>query len=645
MFTNFLNDFVSGCLDRDDWQPFPTIDQREAWENMRLPPGLDHWPTAITRFADKVLLKEIDPLSGTMYTHFMVNGDRSEYEENYFRRRIELSYLVIAECLTAERHYLPKIIDYIWEILGEIYWCVPAHNFAHHHEMILYKAVNPWNENDPFPVPDDEYLDLFNCETAGLLAETCYLLQPLLLDEYPALYHLIHQQIETRVLSKFESSRLYGWYNGKNNWTVWCAHNLLLTACYLVDDKHRLVSITDKLCVLVSRFVDNLKESGSCIEGPTYWNVSAGRLAAFIALLEARFRVDFNIKENLKLRHFGEHILKLHIGGNRYVNFADGALKVDLDHGLLSKYAQLIDSEQLGNLVIKDSERAAAQCLQQTTERGGRDYMRQSLVHLTRQLFWTPQIADSNAVISEKSVWLDDMQVMVARDQDVPGTGMCVSAIAGSNDELINHHSHNDIGHFSVYFNGEPIIIDLGQGAYSRETFSDTRYDMWHISSVGHNVPVINGRVQRHGVGAHATEVEFVQNQTQSILSFNSAVVYGYDDEKDRIHTRIAFDHEKSVVTIEENIELSETLNSLEFPLYMTVRDVIQQSGHIVLLSMEDKTLRIEANNLVYQGVEKIELTDVKHREVWGEAICKLRFVAEDLAKNSFGFSISLVGG
>ncbi|WP_027695594.1 heparinase II/III domain-containing protein [Vibrio litoralis] len=641
MFTNLLNEFVSGCLDSDHWQPFPTIDKRDEWENIALPSGLDNWPKAITRFADKVLLKEIDPLSGTMYTNFMVNGDRSEYEENYFRRRVELSYLVIAECLTNERKYLPRIIDYIWEIMGEIYWCVPAHNFAHHHEMILYKDVNPWNENDPFPVPDDEYLDLFNCETAGLLAELSYLLKPVLLKQYPALYHLIHKQIETRVLSKLESSKLYGWYNGKNNWTVWCAHNLLLTACYLVEDKHRLVSIADKLCVLVSRFVDNLKESGSCIEGPTYWNVSAGRLAAFIALLEERFQVDLEVEKNLKLRNFGEHILKLHIGGNSYVNFADGALKVGLDHGLLSKYSQLIKSEQLANLVIKDSQRAAAKCLQQSTERDGRDYMRQSLVHLTRQLFWTPQVASSSTLISEKSVWLDDMQVMVARDNVAPGVGLCMSAIAGSNDELINHHSHNDVGHFSVYCDGEPIILDLGQGEYSRETFSDTRYDMWHISSVGHNVPVINGRVQLHGVGADATDVQFANNETQSTLSFDTSAVYGYKSDSDNIQKHITFDHEKPQVTVEESIVLSEPLSSVEFPLYITVRDVIQKSNNTVLLKIANKTLVIEANNLVYQGIEKIELTDIKHKEVWGSVIYKLHFVADDLTKASFGFSIS----
>lgn len=643
MYTNYLNDFVLGCGERDDWKPFPTIDQRDAWENMTLPPGVDHWPTAIIRFADKVLLKDIDPLSGTMYTNFMLNGDRSLYEENYFRRRVELSYLVIAECLTANRTYLSRIIDYIWAILGEIYWCVPAHNFAHHHEMVLYKKVNPWNKDDPFPVPDDEYLDLFNCETAALLAETCYLLRPLLLKEFPALYHLIHQQIETRVLSKFDSSKLYGWYNGKNNWTVWCAHNILLSACYVIEDKHRLVSIAEKLCVLVSRFVENLKESGSCIEGPTYWNVSAGRLAAFIALLEERFQVNLATRDNTKLCNFGEHILKLYVGGNRYVNFADGALSVDLDHGLLSKYAQLIDSKPLAHLVIKDSARAAEKCLRQNTERGGRDYMRQSLVHLTRQLFWTSQAIGSDDLVCDPSIWLDDMQVMVARDSRVPGTGLCVSAIAGSNDELLNHHSHNDVGQFSIYFEGEPIIIDLGQGAYSRETFSDTRYDMWHISSEGHNVPVINGRVQRHGTGVEAKNVCYFCDQKQSTLHFDASVVYGYNSERDRIEKSITFDHECSTVTVNDHIMLSKPITTLEFPLYITERAVTHHTDNMITLKLKDKELCIIANNLVFQGMERLLLSDVKHREVWGEAIAKLRFEIADVTNTEVGFTISVL--
>ena len=54
--------------------------------------------------------------------------------------------------------------------------------------------------------------------------------------------------------------------------------------------------------------------------------------------------------------------------------------------------------------------------------------------------------------------------MLIARQSERPGEGMMLSAIAGTNDPAINHHSHNDIGHFNVYLNGVPVIIDLGHG-------------------------------------------------------------------------------------------------------------------------------------------------------------------------------------
>lgn len=112
----------------------------------------------------------------------------------------------------------------------------------------------------------------------------------------PALYHLVHKQIEERTLARFEGRKLYGWYHGKNNWTAWCSHNLLLAASYVIEDESRLISFADRLMILMHRFFENIEESGSCIEGPSYWVVSAGRLIGFIDLVET-FPNEFRFRE------------------------------------------------------------------------------------------------------------------------------------------------------------------------------------------------------------------------------------------------------------------------------------------------------------------------------------------------------------
>lgn len=97
----------------------------------------------------------------------------------------------------------------------------------------------------------------------------------------------------------------------------------------------------------------------SCIEGPSYWVVSAGRLAGFIELVESLFGLQLGFETNQKYLAFGGHIANLHIGQNKFINFSDGSLKVDLDRGLLAHYSKMIDIDLLQGLVAQDINRVA----------------------------------------------------------------------------------------------------------------------------------------------------------------------------------------------------------------------------------------------------------------------------------------------
>ena len=645
MFTQSINldDIYEGYIPTRDWKPFPDIDDRDGWNRVKQDPRLASSIKAITRLADQVLAGKIDELPASMYMDFMRNGNRLHYEDNYFRRRAHLSALTIAECLTNDGRYLDKITDLMWAILGEVYWCVPAHNFAGEHEMVKFKKTNPWLADDPLPVPGDEYLDLFNCETAAILAESCYLLRPLLLRSIPSLYHLVNRKVDERVLSKLESPRLFGWYEGKNNWTPWCSHNLLLAATYVLEDRDRLVSIVQKLMVPMQRFFDSLKETGSCIEGPTYWVVSAGRLVAFIDLIETRFQVKLGFEDNTKFRNFGEHLVQLHIAGNKFVNFADGGQKVGLDHGLLSKYAAKIGSQALTNVLWDDVDRSAHKLLARDFEdRTHNEHVRFMLMQFTRLLFWTPQVTEAKGEFYHKSRWLPDMQVLVARQFAEPGKGLTLSCIAGSNDPHINHHSHNDVGHFSIYLDGEPVIIDFGQGDYSKATFSTERYDMWHISSAGHDVPQVNGLLQKAGKDKEARNVVYEQDGNLSKLSFDAAPAYFDEPAGNCIQRSFIFDHVTPSVTVTDELHLTESLKSLEIPLYVSERTITVIDDHSCTLTVGDKKLLLQGNNLKLSTVTAVKLADANHRNTWGQQVEKLVFMGEDLAKGTFSLTITV---
>ncbi|MBQ8301791.1 MAG: heparinase II/III family protein, partial [Clostridia bacterium] len=71
-----------------------------------------------------------------------------------------------------------------------------------------------------------------------------------------------------------------------------------------------------------------------------------------------------------------------------------------------------------------------------------------------------------------------------------------ISLKGGNNGEP---HNHNDIGSFSILKNGEMILCDIGSGEYTKEYFSDKRYEILCDSSFGHSVPIINGYGQSSG--------------------------------------------------------------------------------------------------------------------------------------------------
>lgn len=57
-----------------------------------------------------------------------------------------------------------------------------------------------------------------------------------------------------------------------------------------------------------------------------------------------------------------------------------------------------------------------------------------------------------------------------------------------------------------MFYRGAPIIIDAGNAVYTRQTFSDERYSLWHVRSKYHNVPLIGDFEQAAGIHYRASK-------------------------------------------------------------------------------------------------------------------------------------------
>ena len=172
---------------------------------------------------------------------FFREGDRISYETPFFKRRHLLIDLTLAECVEYQGRFLDDIAEVIWQILSEPVWVLPAHQ-----GLIDY----------PLPGPEEWKVTLFSAETARILTEILQLLQPELEKELLPLVNRIKYEINHRVLEVCEE-KTFWWYEGRNNWGVWCSYSINFAAITLWQDQpERLAAFLAKHIVPIKKLYD-----------------------------------------------------------------------------------------------------------------------------------------------------------------------------------------------------------------------------------------------------------------------------------------------------------------------------------------------------------------------------------------------------
>ena len=82
------------------------------------------------RRAEAMLDEAYPQLPASIYMQFVRNGNRSNYEALYFRRRNMLTIFLIAELYEQKGRFTDRIIDGTWFIMEESTWILPAHNWS-----------------------------------------------------------------------------------------------------------------------------------------------------------------------------------------------------------------------------------------------------------------------------------------------------------------------------------------------------------------------------------------------------------------------------------------------------------------------------------------------------------------------------------
>jgi len=224
-----------------------------------------------------------------------------------------------------------------------------------------------------------------------------------------------------------------------------------------------------------------------------------------------------------------------------------------------------------------------------------------------------------------RDVWLDGIQVMAARS--VPGLaeGLYLAAKGGHNKES---HNHNDVGNFMVYMDGRPVIIDVGVGSYTAKTFSGRRYEIWTMQSAYHNLPTINGVMQKDGREFAASDVNYTSGRSFAELSLDIAGAYPAEAGVGSWKRTIRLNRGREV-RVKDDYQLTRLDGGLTLSLITPCTVTLEEPGRITLKETnpggEPFSLRVfyEAGKLTAE-VENITLEDSRLKSAWGEYLSRI---------------------
>lgn len=528
------------------------------------------------RLGERHLHRAWAELPDSVFAQFKKNGNRVNYEGLCFDRRRQLAELVMAEVVEDKGRFMGDILDGIRVHIAEPWWGIPAH----------YSKAKPDH--------NVQTVDLFNAETASMIAWTRHLLASKLENLAPGLCDTIDSEIEHRFLIPAARDK-YWWKGAGMNWNPWICSNWLACISFCEKNESRRADALSQIENSLQRFIDAYPDDGGCDEGPGYWDRAAA------SLFECMQWHDFKNIDRQKLQRMGAYIYKVYIGNDYCVDFADSHTNRSVQQlNILYPFALYVNDITMrqfaAHMFCRDLSAYYGKSGNFPTL--GREVM--FLRHLNELMAEQPH----EPLLEE--VWLPDLQIMTAREHEGTVKGLYVAMKGGHNDES---HNHNDVGSFIVYADGEPLIIDAGVGEYTSKTFSGGRYDIWTMQSAYHNLPRINGVGQKDGKQYRATEV----SHTPKSLSMDIANAYPAEAKVGKWLRTVTLSN-KGKVCVTEDYVLKEYLSPSQIIFITPVKPQLKR-GKVVL---GKHAITFDRKALVADVEDISNLEDSIIRGMWG---------------------------
>ncbi len=551
----------------DAWHPYPTIRERAQWDATPAPVR-----ASFISAAEKQLGVAWGTLPATVTLRFSRDGDRSEYDRINTERRQRLTTLVMAEVFENRGRFLDEIANGIWAISEQTFWGSTAH-------LSLQKA------GVGLPDAREPVVDLFAAETAALLAWTDYLLGARLDTVSPRLRERIRYEVDRRVLTPALERDDFWWmgFGARkivNNWNPWINSNWLASVLILERDPQRRTRAVYKIMRSLDRFLDPYPADGGCDEGPSYWDRAGGSLFDNLEMLRSATGGRVDIYASPLVGNIARYIYRVYIKDTWFVNTGDAPARVNPDAEVVYRFGARINDPVMQSFGAFIRQRGA------TLGPGG-----SSPGRVIPAVLLASEIAGAKAAEPlPGQVWLPDLQLMAARMAPETPRGLYVSAWGGHN-----------------------------------KTFSPQRYDIWTMQSAWHNLPTINGVMQKDGEQYAAKNVAFASSGDSVRLDMDIAAAYPADAGVSRWTRSVTLRRASREIEIRDDYALARVTEPMRLSLMTPLFTDVTTPGEIRLRETGGTTYVLRYDPAKFAAsTEEVPITDARLKGAWGERLARV---------------------
>ncbi|MFC8800274.1 hypothetical protein ACFT2C_21270 [Promicromonospora sp. NPDC057138] len=423
----------------------------------------------------------------SQYARFFRDGDRTVHEGHVAARHARLTRATLAALLDPRPDRVDEVVDGVLLLCEQSTWCWAAHDDT----FDRFGRVTP--------TVTEPYLDLGAGEVAAQLAWIDHLLGPALDDRAPGVRWRIRLEAQARVLRPFTERRDWWWLGVDHpimNWSPWIQGNVLAANLALEEDPDRRRAVSALVAEGIAAYWASLPADGGVDEGYHYWWQGAARaleaqdLLGYAGIEPSPEALD-RIRATVAFPH------SMHLGGDWYVNVADGAARslATWPWNVVHAWARRVGDDA-----------AARHAASYRGLPGGLLDDRASLPRAVRMLSdaaWADTPAAASPLVG-RAVF-PSTGIAVARTTPGSARGLAVSVKGGHNGE---NHNHVDVGSVIVALDGVPLVVDAGKPTYRAGTFGPDRYDLWVVRGDWHNVPRVRGVEQAPGEQFAARDFE-----------------------------------------------------------------------------------------------------------------------------------------